>query len=187
MDTYSLKLMQKRVARTAIGASTARRMGPKGTVGAARGFLEALDLGAFSVQSEAQFSTILDDETDTFVAAMPGEARHWGSCRKFLNIFLRDAIYNRFLSSHYKLQRVENWLEVPLDSHIAKGLRSEPGGHDLPRWKTVIGLCAEDSQRFQAFASKVARQKELARVHLDLYYWQGLGRQCQPKAQTSRR
>ena len=105
--------------------------------------------------------------------ALPQNAQHWGSARKFFNIYVRGALYNQYLCQHFDLSALEPWLEVPLDSHVAKGLRGEPEGKGLPRWNTVIGLTRQDSDAYQAVASEVAERKGFARVHLDVIYWRG--------------
>lgn len=115
----------------------------------------------------------MNKATEIFKKNLPAGAQHWGAARKFLNIFLRDIIYNRFLCETYELRHIEPWLEVPLDSHVANGLRSEPGGSMLPRWRTVIGLDNKTNQKFQEFAFEVAKSKSLYRVHLDLIYFRG--------------
>jgi hypothetical protein len=66
---------------------------------------------------------------------------------------------------------LENQLEVPLDSHVGKGLRSEREGANLPRWNTIKGLRPADSSAYQAVAGRVAARHGFARVHLDLEYW----------------
>lgn len=103
--------------------------------------------------------------------------KYWGAARKFLNIFLRDVVYNRYLCDKYELMHIVPWLELPLDSQVASGLREEPGGGSLPRWKTVIGLEKADSQKFQAFATEVAARMGCERVHLDVIYWRREKRQ----------
>jgi hypothetical protein len=103
---------------------------------------------------------------------MPKKAQHWGACRKFLNIFLRGVVYQKYLVEHYDLHHVEPWLEVPLDSHVAKRLRREPGGRKaVPPWRTVIGLDARTNTKYQKFASEVAARRGIDRVHLDVIYW----------------
>jgi hypothetical protein len=113
----------------------------------------------------------LNKATQSLLKKLPRVAQNWGAARKFLNIFLRGIIYNRFLCENYNLYHIEPWLELPLDSHVANGLRSEPGGSSLPRWKTVIGLDNKTSQQYQNFASKIAIEKGISLVHLDLIYW----------------
>jgi hypothetical protein len=166
--------LQRRVASLAVGPSTARGMGPPGTIGAARSFLAALDLSALSLVCRSDYPAYLDRLTDDFVRALPEGARFWGAARKFLNIFLRDVFYTRQLCEAFPLHHLEDLLEVPLDSHVGKALRSEPEGASLPRWQTIIGLQTSISAQFQDVASGVARRRGFARVHLDLLYWRSV-------------
>jgi len=163
-----IQRVQKFEASVSIGASTARRMG-KGTVAAARRFLRSLDLRRFVTESEDAFQECLDATTLECQARLPSKS--WGAARKFLNIYLRGALYNRFLCEHYGLAILEPFLEVPLDRSVAIGLRGEDGGLSLPRWGTVIRLKPDVSAAYQAFASSVSRRKGCARVHLDLWYF----------------
>lgn len=166
-----LTLLQKKIAGASVGPSTARGMGPKGTIAAARKFLSGIDLSTFSKPTKEGFDRRLDSATGSFLRALPKGGNHWGSCRKFLNIFLRDVVYNRHLASQYKLTKIEPWLELPLDSHVANGLRGESDGADLPRWKTVIGLTPTDNRVYQDFALQVAKTEGTNRIHLDLRYF----------------
>lgn len=163
--------MQTRIANTSVGASTARGMGPKGTVSAAREFLANINLARFSVESEQHFLTELNRVTRLLRRYLREGAQYWGSARKFLNIFLRGVVYNRHLCRRYKLSQVEPWLEVPLDSHVASGLKQEPNSQEIPRWKSVIGLDHVQNRAYQRFAADVAKAYGMCRIHLDLYYW----------------
>jgi len=165
--------MQKRTANGSVGPSTARSMGPPGTIGAAKKFFHEFDLRSIKANKETIFLKKLNLATEDLKVSLPEGGRYWGSSRKFLNIFLRDCLYNRYLCNHYDLSNIEEWLEVPLDSHVGKGLKLEPQGQDLPRWKTVIGLTLEISNQFQEVARCVAKSEEIARVHLDIIYWRG--------------
>ena len=156
---------------TSVGPSTARGMGPKGTIAAARKFLKEINLDHLTPETEERFEKELDDITEQFLAAMPSDARRWGAVRKFLNIFLRGVLYNWYLCEHFHLHQVEPWLEIPLDSQVAQGLKKEIEGKNLPRWKTVIGLERTTHDLFQTVASEVADRRGIARVHLDLFYW----------------
>jgi hypothetical protein len=140
MNAEYLAQLQRRLGNTSVGPSTSRGMGPKGTIRAARDFLSHLDLRRFEVGTESEFLRILDTVTEELLKSMPIGAQHWGSARKFVNIFLRGCVYNRHICLGYKLARTEKWLEVPLDSHVAAGLRNLDDRTDLPRWQTVIGL-----------------------------------------------
>jgi len=163
--------LQSRIASAAICASTARKMGPAGTIANAREFLAGLDLSKFSTEKPELFKQELDKATLYFIDAMPNGAKYWGSCRKFINIFLRDVVYNQYLVTHFQLCKTVDWLEVPLDRHVAKGLRNEPGGGTLPSWSTVIGLDQHTSNQYQEFAKTVAKTLSTKPVHLDIRYW----------------
>jgi hypothetical protein len=79
------------------------------------------------------------------------------------------------LCAHYRLERIGPFLEVPLDSFVAKGLiaaSNELGQtRRLPAWKTIKGLSREESDRYQAFASELAEERGHARIHLDVVLW----------------
>lgn len=171
MTPDQLTLLQRRIATIAIGPSTARRMGPKGTIDAVRSFLWSIDLKTLSETSAPDFVRSLDNHTDGLIKALPDGAQRFGPARKFLNLFLADVLYSRHLCKAWPLLHLEECLEVPLDSHVALALREEPEGRALPRWTTVIGLTHADSDRFQEAASVIARRHQCARVHLDLIYW----------------
>jgi len=168
--TYLLHL-RERQASVSVGPSTARRMGPKGTIQAARAFLAKVQLERFQLKSEVAFIAELDRATKELMRSLPEEARKWGSARKFLNIFLRECAYNKYLSVHHKLHRIEAWLEVPLDSHVVKKLKKKAGRGALPRWDGVIHLTPEQGASFQAYAATVALEDGVNRVDLDVKYW----------------
>ncbi len=172
MNDQLIVLLQKKISNC-IGPSTGRNMGPSGTIGIARGFLKNLDLDKISKKNRESFEIAIDEITYNFQNALPIGGQYWGSCRKFLNIFLRETLYNCYLRERYNLEIIEPWLEIPLDSHVAKGLHAEQDGNILPRWNTVIGLSKEDNFKYQQFAEKLATSKGISRVHLDLFYWRG--------------
>jgi hypothetical protein len=118
----------------------------------------------------------LNRATGRLQALLPGQAGSWGLARKCLNIFLRDSFYNAYLRSDFELTKAEQWYEVPLDSNVAKGLQQRAGKArpvvPLPKWTSIKALSPANSQRFQDFASTLAREEGLpARVHLDLIFW----------------
>jgi hypothetical protein len=146
-------------------------MGSQGTIPAARSYLQGVGLRRFAKRSEAAFLRELEAATNELRCSLPSDARHWGSSRKFLNIFLRGCLYNQYICNAYELQRIEPWLEVPLDSHVAKGLKRQAGRGALPQWKTVIGLTPAQSAAYQCYASDLAHREGVSRVHLDLKFW----------------
>jgi hypothetical protein len=156
----------------AIGRSTLRNQGAPGVVDAARDYLEDLPLRKFHVPTRTRFRRVLDEHTDQLQKKLPRGARNWGAARKALNIFLRDVVYNQYLCRHYGLRRLERWLEVPLDKDVAKALlRDKPETMELPRWRSIKRLTPEVSKRYQTAATTVAKERGVARIHLDLDYW----------------
>jgi len=164
-------IIQKRTARVAISPSTVRGQGVPGIAAAGRRFLAALDLRAFVSSREEVFQRELDKATEQLQVALPGPARHWGLARKILNIFLRDALYNHYLRQEYGLSRVEFFLEVPLDSLSAQGLRERRKQEALPRWTGVSRLTPAMSEAYQGAAARLADAWGISRVHLDAYLW----------------
>lgn len=171
VKTHFLEDLHFNLSTTSVGASTARRMGPPGTIKAATSFLRGVDLRRVKRRSRSSFDSALEELTNELAASLPVGGQHWGSSRKFINIFLRNCLYNRYVCAHYSFERVENWLEVPLDSQVAKRLKKEAGRGNLPRWTTVIGLTSVTSNQFQDFATKLAYRHHIARVHLDIKFW----------------
>src|ERR1700733_8204356 len=96
-----LKLLQTRTAQLAIGPSTLRNQGAREVVASTREFLKELDLGHFNTDTPEAFMISLDEETERLRNALPLGARHWGTARKALNIFLRDVLYNLYLCNEY--------------------------------------------------------------------------------------
>ena len=162
--------LQRKVAVTAVGPSALRGQG-EGVLHAAQDFLARLSLARLPKSNARRFRAWLDRETEALLDVLPVENRPWGAARKALNLFLRDALYNQYLCSHFKLQPVEPWLEVPLDSAVARGLKSLGKRGGLPRWPGLKNLRSDVSDHFQGFATQLARRKDVARVHLDIYLW----------------
>jgi|SRR5439155_11817528 len=128
---------------------------------------------AFRTKTRGQFEMRLNVATRSLKDHLPKGAQNWGTARKALNIFLRDALYNHYLRSHHYLHRIEEWLEIPLDRDVATALRAEPEGAALPRWDGVKikRLTPRVSRQYQRVAQLVADRRRTQRVHLDLEYW----------------
>ena len=172
MNEEFIKKMVRREAQTAVGASTARNIGAKGAVKAARAYLERLDPNDFIQDNLDAFTKKLDDHTEKLKESLPQEAQSRGFSRKFLNIFLRNILYNYYLRPHFKFEKIERFLEVPLDGHTANGLIFDDNKeNNLPKWKTIKNLDLSTHSQFQEVASKIAKMKNIERVHLDLIYW----------------
>lgn len=171
MNDQFLNHLRIRTANLAIGGSTLRNQGAPGVVEAAREALKKLPLEEFALHGKGGYRQALDLPTDSVLRRFPQEARNWGAARKALNIFLRDVLYNHYLSVAYRNWKLEAVLELPLDRDIATRLRSEPGGDVLPRWDAIKRVDQETSENYQAFARRVAKSLDTHPVHLDVLYW----------------
>jgi len=182
MKADLIELLCKRVAENAAGTTALRNQGAPGVIKAAKNYLKALDLSDFSASSEKIFYMALDKHTDAMTKRFPLNARNWGAARKCLNLFLRDVAYNYYLAQHYGFRRLEEWLEVPMDSYVANGIRhdirkilcSDPS-ECLPKWPGIKHLKPEENHAYQVSASLIAKSLGYARVHLDIRYWRNLG------------
>ena len=178
--TVNAKWYQKRVAQTAIGGSTLRGH-PKGTVDIVRKYLEGLNLQDFHRADQHIFNSLLNRHTHALqhqIKRLDSSAQYWGSARKALNIFLAEASYHFILRKQYALNRIDRYLEVPLDKQVAHALRSKAGsqGKHLPPFFTLKGLSDSDNVVYQEFASEYARERRCKRVELDLYLWRRGGK-----------
>lgn len=176
MNEHFLNLLQQRVAESAVGTSALRNQGAKGVIAAAREFLKKLDLSDFVVTTEDGFLDILNSHTNSMLKHLPPNGRNWGAAGKGLNLFLRDVLYHRYLSKRCEFERIEEWMEVPLDSFVAKGLREDHTGEPLPPWPRLKRLGPDTSALYQKAAYDVGKSVHLSRVHLDVLYWRGIGR-----------
>jgi hypothetical protein len=162
--------LQRMVAFTAVGPSAVRGQG-KGVLRASQDFCSHIALGRVSKSSAKAYQLWLDRQTELLLNILPIKNRPWGAARKAINLFLRDALYNKYLSKRFNLQSIEAWFEIPLDSAVAKGLKLRSNRGELPGWPGLKNLRPNISESFQIFASKQALSKGIARVHLDMYLW----------------
>lgn len=174
IDRELIRKLQDRIAELAIGNSTLRNQGAKGVPRKARELLKTIRLDRYSkCRSQQDFSEKLDSDTDRIKERLPRGARHRGTARKALNIFLRNVLYNVYLCRHFHLSGIVSWLELPLDSYSMDGLRAEKEGAELPKHPTIKHMDETLNAKFQDVARKVADRKGTQAVHLDLLYWRG--------------
>jgi hypothetical protein len=166
--TEFLKTMQKKVSVSAVGPSALRSQG-KGVLAATQEILSEIDLSAIPMGKQEDFNNWLDRQTGIILNAMPIKEKPWGAGRKALNLFLRDSLNNRYLCDEYEISKIENWLEIPLDSVVAKGLKEKD--KNLPRWTGLKYLKKEISDLFQKTALRISEKDKIARVHLDMILW----------------
>jgi hypothetical protein len=184
MDPAFRKKLRERLASTAIGPSTIRGLAPEGTIGPAREFLERVALARFANVDASIFEELLDNVTGEYLVEVP--ALPWGAARKFLNIFLRDCLYNRWVSEDFQLATIAGFLEVPLDFDVADELKHRAGHGKLPAWPRIKNLEPPVSARFQEFAETVAIKEGVHRVDLDIAFWRGPRAQARKAKQAAR-
>lgn len=170
MNRELITWMQKRAANGAVGASTIRGMAPAGTAKVIKDYLRGVDIKSIKARTESGFEKNLDVVTDGLLKALPDDSKHWGMARKCVNIFLRNCLYNRYLCSHYKLESLEEWLEIPLDSHVGKGLIAHFGKDSLPKWGRVVALTRKQSDQYQQAARDLAKRNVFAGFILMIGY-----------------
>jgi hypothetical protein len=162
--------MQKKVAVSAVGASAVRGQ-PKGTIEVARGHLARIALGHVPRRDALRFAEWLDRRTEEMTFGAQARAVPWGVARKCLNLFLRDAFYNRYLHEEYNLAPIERMLEVPLDGVVGRFLIRARKDGSLKSWPGLKRLTPEHSTQFQKVAARIADAEGIPRVHLDIFVW----------------
>jgi hypothetical protein len=164
-------MLQARTARISVGASAGRNQGAPGLVHAARSYLARIDVDQFVVKGPQAYRQVLNRKTRHFMTRLPRGAANWGIARKLLNIFLRECLYTAYLTDRYPLERIEHYLELPLDSITSRELRKRAGRGHLPRWPGIKHLSLSTSDEYQQCAQSVAQSLGIARIHLDTLWW----------------
>jgi len=162
--------MQRRTGVTAVGPSALRGQG-KGVLKVTQVYLGTIDLSQIPISTQDEYTAWLDEHTNALLKKLPIRNRPWGAARKALNLFMRDTLYNKYLNDHYRIYKLESWMEVPLDSAVVKGLKRRAGRGRLPYWPGLKNLKPDVSAIFQKYATKDAKMKNVTRIHLDVYLW----------------
>jgi hypothetical protein len=168
--TEFIETMQRRTGVTAVGPSALRGQG-KGVLKVSQEYLGTIDLSRISISTRNKYIAWLDKHTNALLEKLPIRNRPWGAARKALNLFMRDTLYNQYLNDHYRIDKLEAWMEVPLDRAVAKGLKQHAGRGRLPHWPGLKNLKPDVSAIFQEYATEYAMTKSVTRVHLDIYLW----------------
>ncbi len=172
MAEPDINKLQAFVASVAIGPSTLRNQGARGIMRTARSYLaHEIELKRYATDQEHVFGKQLASDTEKLSRKLSPEQPNWGAARKALNVFLRDALYNHYLRRRYGLRKAEAFFEIPLDSRVTRELRQLAGRGSLKGWTSIRNLVKPVSDRFQLFAQKVATNRGMARVHLDILFW----------------
>ncbi|MBL7205833.1 MAG: hypothetical protein ISS63_16130 [Desulfobacteraceae bacterium] len=162
--------LQRQVAVLSVGPSALRGQG-KGVLAATQKFLSRVSLARLPKSNPIRFESWLDRQTNRLLDTLPLKSRPWGAARKAINLYLRDALYNQYLCRRFRMNRVESWLEIPLDSAVARGLKQASQRGELPSWPGLKGLTKSVSNQYQEFASELSNRMNIERVHLDIYLW----------------
>ncbi|MEX0929186.1 MAG: hypothetical protein WD266_04195 [Balneolales bacterium] len=136
-------------------------------------FAVNLDLTRFSTKAGEEFHRTLNETTDALTNTLSAENRTWGTARTALNLFLKEAHYNRYLSEVYHLYLSEHFFETPVNDTAAAALRSQKSGPTLPEWTGLHMFDKDKSDAYQAFATDLAEEMRVSRVHLGLFLWPG--------------
>jgi hypothetical protein len=122
--------------------------------------------------TESQFNAWLNRETLRLSKQFEGEAKNnWGAARKAINIFLENAFYDRFLWEEYSLQKLEDILEIPLDSNVVGKLCGQLKKFKKFKNFRIKTLKPDDSKELQERAQEIAKNRHTSRIYLDLKYW----------------
>jgi len=172
-----LVAVQKFTAIQAVSASTVRGQ-RKGTLKKIHAYLGRLRLDRLAGMNGADYARWLDAKTGDLQKKLRGRNKRWGLARKAMNLFMRQCLYNTYLSRKFRLRGVQQHMEIPLDSKVARGLKEHAGRGKLPPWPGLIGLKSKKNRedevyrKFQVHAKEYASRERLpGRVFLDNYLW----------------
>ena len=162
-----IRALRQGVAVSAVRDSAVHGRGAVAAV--ASRFCAALELAQFAERRGGSFLSRLDASTESLRQALPSGARSWGAARNVIDMFLREAFYNRYICAQFRLERAEEWLELPLDANLARRLRSAFPGCRLPPWRSLTSLTPAVNSNYQGVAAEIADNKGIARVHLEAF------------------
>jgi len=170
INTDFIRRLHGRVAGLAIGPSTFHCT--PNIVKPARGALAEIDLRSLAKADPISFDELLEERTQALQAQLSNlsDGSSWGRERKALNISLRDVVYNVDLRDSYNLAKIRPWLEIPLDSQVAKANRCawlRPGIINPRRSQRVIIIFSRRLCEFHQLAALLyQRHRRWRRVDL---------------------
>lgn len=170
MQNDFIKTVQQFTAVSAMGPSALRNQGT-GILSVAQEYCSGIDLSLCHSMKVGEYLHFLDWHTEKLLDLFGHKLRPWGVARKALNLFFRDALYNKYLCQEFYLEKIETFLEIPLDSVVTKELRRRDENHILPLWTGLKFLTNHNSDLFQQFALSEAEKMNESRIHLDMYIW----------------
>lgn len=161
----------KFIAKRAITPSPLRNQYPKGGLAKIRKYLSDSSLKSEFLSSynlKNEYEIFLNRHTDNLVNLFPKGQFKWGSARKALNIYLRDLAL-QFIVNNKPMDESLKFMEIPLDSYVAKGLKSL--NNSLPKFTSIKNTKPEDYFVYQTYASELAKYNKTSRIHLDLSFY----------------
>lgn len=162
-----LKFMAKR----AITSSPLRNQYPKGGLSKIRQYLSEISLKNDFLKTynfKEEYSFFLNYHTINLINIFPNGQFKWGSARKALNIYLRDLAL-QFIINGNPMDDSLKYMEIPLDSYVAKGLKSL--NPSLPKFISIKNTKQEDYFVYQNYAYELANFNKTSRIHLDLSFY----------------
>lgn len=176
-------MLLRYVAQVSVGPSTTQSYKRADSNFHYADFLARLNLASLASKDEAQFAAWLNGRSTALSRKIvptknPGVST-WGMARKILNIFLHNVYYTRILSDTYNLNAIEDYLEVPLDSHVVTWLLriAESTYPEIEFENPIKGPFAvykvdpATNKKFQQLANQAAKQLNTKRVYLDTYLY----------------
>lgn len=169
-----IEKLRKHLAIASVGNSTLMMQAGENRVSTAQTYLKnSVPLDRLSQMNEGQFQKFLDTKTNALKKKLirPDNGQpNWGAARKVINIFLRLCVMNKDLHKYYKLSKIEDFLEVPLDNHIVKALDARIHA-DYGRDFKIKTLSAKKNKIIQKEAYLYAVDEGVYRYELDILFW----------------
>lgn len=167
--------LQNYITNTVIGISALRNQySGNGGVKKVREFAYQLNLDDFFAALQGDYSSYLDSRTEELVNVTDLK---FGSVRKVLNIYFRSIAYSGYFQQKYlrgqdliSHESILNKLEIPVDSYVGKGLRAAFNQSSY-KWEGVIHIDAQKNAEYQVMAEDLAKERGIARCHLDLEFY----------------
>ena len=166
--------IRKHLAIASVGSTTLMMQAGKGRVSRAQLFLiKKMPLNNISNLSASEFNKYLNSKTIALSKLLLRPDNHqpnWGAARKVLNIYFRLCSMNKDLNTHFHLNKIEPYLEVPLDNHIVEKISSESKIKYSKTFK-IKTLIKSENKKYQDLAAILASSTRLHRYELDILYW----------------
>jgi len=162
------------LAIASVGNTTLMMQSGKGRVSRSQQFLiTKMQLDHISDLDESEFKEYLNKKTNALSKQLlrPDNLQpNWGAARKVINIYLRQCSMNKDLNKYFSLNKVEPFLEVPLDNHVVKKI-DEKSKTKYSKTFRIKTLKKTENGKIQTLASNLASNESLHRYELDVLYW----------------